>query len=133
MELKEFIKNLTIKENNRLIAEFIGKVPYINKDGIYEYMVAENAPIISTNVEDIWDWLDFRFNYDWNDLMEVVEKIEDLNFSIEINKQEKNDYQCLVVKKNILIQEFSNTKIEAVYNACVEFIKWYNEKSAKNN
>ena len=95
-------------ENNNIIVEFMNHYENMGNKGLL-------------------------YHKDWNWLMEVVEKIEDLNYSIEINKQEENDYQCLVVKKDILIQEFSSTKIQAVYNACVEFIKWYNEKSAKNN
>jgi len=33
----------------------------------------------------------------------------------------------LIIKKDIITQVFSTNKIESVYNACVEFIKWYNE------
>jgi len=47
------------------------------------------------------------FNTDWNWLIQVVKKIESLN---------KLD--------SVLI----NTDIKEVYNACVEFIKWYNEQ-----
>ena len=47
------------------------------------------------------------FDTDWNWLIQVVKKIESLN---------KLD--------SVLI----NTDIKEVYNACVEFIKWYNEQ-----
>ncbi len=67
---------------------------------------------------------DFINNNNWNNLMEVIEKIEDLNYSLEINKQEEKDYQCLIIKGNdIVIQKFSSIKIDAVYQAVVEFIK----------
>jgi len=117
-------------ENNKLIAEFLGKRTL---NGFLERYVETSENIRFPNGDLICGWQveahesKVNFHTDWNWLMEVVEKIEDLNYSIEINKQEENDYQCLVVKKNILIQEFSNTKIEATYKACILFIKWYNE------
>lgn len=55
-----------------------------------------------------------HFNTDWNWLMEVVEKIkqvgkEELKFSIEF------ELAILTINK------------ETIYNACLDFIKWYNE------
>ena len=41
-------------------------------------------------------------------------------------------YVGLGTLPSIIIKDFGNrfnTKIEAVYNACVEFIKWYNEQN----
>lgn len=97
-------------ENNNIIAEFMNSEVTIDT-----YFIT--GMYISINENDL------KYHSDWNWLMEVVEKIESLGYAIEINKQEEDDYQCLVVKKDILIQEFSNIKIEAVYNACLEFIK----------
>lgn len=74
-------------------------------------------------------YFDFANNNNWNGLMEVIEKIESLNYSLEINKQEELDYQCLITKNNnIVIQNFNQIKIDAVYQAVVEFIKQF-----KNN
>ena len=57
-----------------------------------------------------------HFDTDWNWLMEVVEKIkqvgkEELKFSI--------DFELAIL----------TTNKETIYNACVEFIKWYNEQN----
>ena len=106
-------------ENNKLIAEFMGLeeiyTPLLN---IYE--ISETETCLET---------DLAYHTDWDWLMEVVEKIESEGFSIEMNRQEEGDYQCLITKGNdIKFQTFSSMKIEAVYNACVEFIKWYNEQ-----
>lgn len=103
---------MTTIEQNKLIAEFIGLK-----------IITDGISLFDTNYRPLK-----QYHKDWNALMEVVERIEGLGYSIEINKQEEHDYQCLVVKKDILIQEFSNTKIEAVYNACIEFINWYNKQ-----
>ena len=105
------------EETNKIIAEFM-------KWDILNDMTYSKA------TKGKWIELDkLKFHSNWNWLMEVVEKIESLNYSIEINKQEENDYQCLVVQKDIKVQTFSKIKIEAVYNACVEFIKFYNEQA----
>jgi len=94
----------TTEENNEMIAEFMGH-------------------------ENPQSWEDDLYSSDWNWLMDVVEKIEDLNYSVEINKQEDGDYQCLVTKSSIVSSEFSDIKINAVYNACVKFIRWYNNQN----
>ena len=107
-------------ENNKLIAEFMG---YIDNG------CSEEGFLICPKTNYDVDINDLKYHSDWNWLMEVVEKIESEGFSIEMNRQEEGDYQCLITKGNdIKFQTFSSMKIEAVYNACVEFIKWYNEQ-----
>ena len=61
----------------------------------------------------------------WDWLMEVVEKIESIGFTFETKK---NWARITRKGENIILRwEEDKTKIEAVYNACIEFIKWYNE------
>ena len=59
----------------------------------------------------------YNYHNDWNWLMEVVEKIAPLISESEFKYRIGND--LLSVNK------------EGVYNACVEFIKWYSENSAQ--
>jgi hypothetical protein len=73
--------------------------------------------------------LKYNTSFDW--LMEVVEKIEkehEFNTKLWYNRTRK-DYQMQLFytdfEKDIIVN--SKSKIEAVYNACIEFIKWYNE------
>ena len=112
-------------ENNKLIAEFLGWTKKIDKEG--EETPFYNLPIKFNNPQGVKEYIPlegFIFDTDWNWLMEVVEKIESLgnNFIIEGNRGFINIPQ---IKQIELRKE---TKIEAVYNACVEFIKWYNEQ-----
>lgn len=70
------------------------------------------------------------FDCCWNSLMEVVENIESLG-SCQIDISVK---WCRInYKDNTFSYDSRNhlkgTKIEAVYNACVEFINWYNEQN----
>ena len=89
---------MTTTEKNKLLAEFLG---------VQHQKMAMN------------------FNSNWNLLMEVVEKIEMLGFIFSIKKN-----WAKITKDKIAIVvrwEEDKNKIEAVYNASLEFIKWYNQ------
>jgi len=106
----------TIEENNKLIAEFLGYETY-KMNGVLNVEYSEN------NIRTIQDT---HYHIDWNWLMEVVEKIESLGYDVFINT---NICRITDVGQNIFedIECFvNNNKRQAVYNACVEFVKWYN-------
>jgi hypothetical protein len=127
----------TTEENNKLLADFMGAK--YNKD-------------VSFNIEKNDLWLPkhgicnfqlastgkrLKYHSDWNWLMEVVEKIEckrdgrclmdndDILAYVTIESQycEIRVYECIFEPE----KEFP-TKLEAVYSACVQFVKWYNSK-----
>ena len=98
----------TIK-NNKLIAEFMN--------------YANSRPITDSLANKLYN--------DWNSLMEVVEKIESLGYNIDTMKVDITKYQSsqfcgIYIDGKRIYTNYCETKIEAVYNACVEFIKWYN-------
>ena len=117
-------------ENNKIIAEFMGWK--LGHPDLFELRWGN-------------DWFKGRdkktnkgylfFDSDWNWLMEVVEKIEGLRgledaedvlyfVTIELS-------YCEIKAYNFVIEQEGSDKKEAVYNACVEFIKWYNEQKPK--
>ena len=107
-----------METNNKIIAEFMGAK--LTKDLKIMYPVYEGD---SSYVKNL------KYHSDWNWLMEVVEKIESIGFTFETKK---NWARITRKGENIILRwEEDKTKIEAVYNACIEFIKWYNENSAK--
>ena len=107
-----------METNNKIIAEFMGAK--LTKDLKIMYPVYEGD---SSYVKNL------KYRSDWNWLMEVVEKIESIGFTFETKK---NWARITRKGENIILRwEEDKTKIEAVYNACIEFIKWYNENSAK--
>ena len=115
-------------ENNKLIAEFMD---YHYRDEVnYEGWYKEKEFINRIGNTDV-----LKFHSDWNWLMEVVEKIERLGFTVEKNFQPiDNDWQCLVVKGNdILFQEFNEQSIQAMHYVVSEFIEWYNLNNLKNS
>lgn len=125
---------------NKLIAEFMG---YEFIDG--EFRVPHSDKTTNSNFSE-WcstygdiDGMfsvgyllapsNLMFHSDWNWLIEVVEKIESLDYSIDITAS--NVYINHSDDEFKQIVGFSDTysKIEAVYNACLDFIKWYNEQN----
>ena len=105
-----------METSNKIIAEFMG---YIKHTQTKAYLTTDGY----------FHERDLKFHKDWNWLMEVVEKIESIGFTFETKK---NWARITRKGENIILRwEEDKTKIEAVYNACIEFIKWYNENSAK--
>ena len=109
-----------IIENNKLIAEFLSiKIHPCETIENFKFLPIEERGLYNGYFID-----ELKYHEDWNWLMEVVEKIESLGYRIEIVKHICRIY--LSNKETIIISE-NTPKIEAVYNAVVEFIKWYNE------
>lgn len=134
-------------ENNKLIAEFMGAKEIITETTHRIYKEFEMYGIIES-IEDREDTKHFYqpeemlFNSDWNWLMEVVEKIESLKSPYDGFSWSVEPFSVLINRNNVYIQVDAGksddisfpdmhckTKIEMVYNTCVEFIKWYNEQS----
>ena len=122
-----------ITENNKLIAEFMGLET--GKQLGYDRFLN--------------DWFDNRgvlngqrnekllFDTDWNWLMSVVEKIESIEYGIYqvdiLQEGCKILKRCsLLIDKRVDKLKSDTTKLESVYQAVVEFIKWHNEQN-KNN
>ena len=136
-----------METNNKIIAEFMNFPKITNvidseSGKYYDYWLPNNFNLIleqEIQIESNNGWglvhqdyvfvRDLIFHSDWNWLMEVVEKIESIlpDDSI-ITIEYKNCFiPVLDDEEPFTIEGGGKTKIEAVYNACLEFIKWYNE------
>jgi hypothetical protein len=142
------MKTLTenIINGNASLAKFMGfKMKPLrgkNKDYEYDYWYFDpNSPALvkkdvffgvlkdKGNYEDIFlhqevSFGKYQFHKDWNLLMPVVEKIE--------NIRDRND--CLTIVRHsaifnggLRINSSRETKKEAVWNACVAFVELYNK------
>ena len=122
-----------METNNKIIAEFMGVKESQYKNEYEMYSVIECIED-GENEKHFFKPDEMLFNSDWNWLMEVVEKIESIK--IETYKVRVDIYfNCCQINPTHweqLISIYGNkeTKIEAVYNACIEFIKWYNENKS---
>lgn len=107
-------------DNEILIAEFMGFQP--TNIGWFD----NDEHLTMVEADNTFDFLKFECSWDW--LMAVVEKIEGLDFIFSIHHEVVNIFngECNDLKYNETTQ--SQTKQITVYNACVEFIKWYNEQ-----
>ena len=118
-------------QNNKLIAEFIGlesnEQGYLNDHNSMDYLSGfPSRDYGRLPLEQL------RFDVDWNWLMVVVEKIESIIF-------ENDEYYnfnilggCYVIVisshgNELITSDNGQSKLECVYNAVVEFIKWYND------
>ncbi|MCP4254992.1 MAG: hypothetical protein GY775_16620 [Candidatus Scalindua sp.] len=68
------------------------------------------------------------FNVDWNSLMKVVDKIESIVDESKISKFNIiiEQFFCEIIdtsNSDILVSVDADTKIEAVFTACVKFVK----------
>jgi hypothetical protein len=95
-------------ENNKLIAEFL--------DNVFKVSTFKGELVI----ENIQSWKHYEdydeIEFDFNLLMQVVEKIKPLN---------KNGNHHYLRLMNMTLSEALN--IDYLYSNVVEFIKWYNE------
>lgn len=107
-------------------------------------IVQDTKEYYSANINNCKEVLfdDLKYNSDWNWLMEVVQKIEKLSINEDlysfyvgistvgtlIQPKTKLNYpnnDCGGINERFE----GGSKIENTYNACVEFVKWYNEQN----
>lgn len=138
-----------ILEGNKLIAEFMGNemieisIPFQYELGV-PLPISGNTCTIDNADEEVRLEIDegningaemmteiLNYNSSWDKLMPVVEKIESTNRKVEIS-----ECTCFIYPNETLenydeynyeITTIYPTKIKAVYNAVVKFIKWYNQ------
>jgi hypothetical protein len=114
-----------MKEENKLIAEFMG---YIDNGCSEEGFLIHPKTNYDVEINNL------MFHSDWNWLMEVVEKIENISFNksdIFFNVTIGSGLYCTIQDSNfdglLEINTSEETRIKTVYKAVFEFIKWYNE------
>lgn len=115
-------------ENNKLIAEFMGGYQYDQEGNFVTFDLTDNMFSHDTILLE-----NLKFHTDWNWLMQVVEKIESLDYMVIHNFYISKFEVVIKAEHNRVFKDIhiaNKTKIEAVYNACVEFIKWYNEQKS---
>lgn len=125
-------------ENNRLIAEFMGIVPHVDKDNPKNYEAFVQIP--NSTCPNGYHVEEAKYHSSWNWLMPVVEKIESININnhfpdVEISKDctidlyvnKGADCKTIAYGWSTSADKLTNrTKIEAVYDAVIQFIKWHN-------
>lgn len=127
---------MNIIESNKIIAEFMGMAVATTQN---EYDKISHLP----NASYLFNEDNLLYHKDWNWLMSVVEKInelDDLRFLVSINHQnctidsyDNGDEQMKgqanhTTTEPISINKHDHTTILSTYNAVIDFIKWYNQQ-----
>ena len=109
-------------ENNKLIAEFMGYVLNDNT-GVTVYYNDKTCEVLDPDK--------LKFHSDWNWLMEVVEKIENLGFEVVIGRISCNVNEILNRENPItsIVCGNPSKKLEVVYSSICQFIQWHNQQN----
>ena len=124
-----------ILEGNKLIAEFM------YPDNQYSTYYIEEHTFIECiygnyDYHDTFTIDEMKYHSSWDWLMPIVEKIEEVNVVASFQIEQPTIYIWASSEnstfEDIEIEIFNKTKIEAVHQAVVEFIKWYNTNAANS-
>jgi hypothetical protein len=123
---------MEITEGNKLIAEFMGAklVEHAGGDNVYEF---KESPQIFAGL--FWQPEHMAYPVSWEWLMPVVEKIDQVVVDGRLHTVEMKNGECKITwddpfknRWGTLIQKENNRKIQAVWQAVVAFIQWYNQQ-----
>lgn len=110
-----------MKESNTLIANFLG-LELQDDNTYFDY---ESCEFI--NQEDL------NYNESWDMLMLVVSKIREYHNGTEpLSDKQISQLSDLVRGLNEALTLRNEVSIMAVYNACVEFVEWWNRETKSN-
>ena len=107
----------TTEENNRLIAEFMGLVESSIPNKFWTEKTKEGF--------GVGKFVDLNYHTSWEWLMSVVEKIENIQFNVEQSGGSCTIHPCVL--KEPVFETYSTNRLEATYQAVIQFIEWYNE------
>lgn len=105
---------MDLSENNKLIADYMGLPLYKDGDGRYEW--------VEQHVTSLWLPKDMLYSINWQWLMPVIDKIEYFGEKVIIQ-----EYTCHIDSRRVDILTMGESKIEAVYEAVVKYIKEFNK------
>lgn len=136
-------------ENNILLAEFLGwkrETVVRGRNGrTYDFLCPEYIEVIGESDAEYCsdcgrdtyrkDYLfgeDLLFHSSWDWLMLVVEKIETLEtedkrtFTIDMHLDSVLIFEYALTADEVVFTE-GEGRLKNLHNACIEFVKWYNE------
>lgn len=119
-----------MKTDNEIIAEFMGykEIDTINSTSRFKYYNKGSGPLM-----DSYFLERHAYSVSWDWLMPVVEKIDKMMPEIKIPEDLKTleDGDHLANHYMEVVALPLSTHISEVYQAVVEFIKWYNNQQGK--
>lgn len=124
--MKTTLTDLTLSEKNKMIAEFMGeRTECPNNIEAERWQVKLTSPDGKVGLWPFGFLPPFHASWDW--IMPVVEKIEAMGNLVKGVLIDGSRVQIWTAKSvTSTIDSMAQTKIEATYNAVIEFISWYN-------
>jgi hypothetical protein len=120
MENQEMLDNHII--NNNLFAKFMGGI-YLRCESL-TYEPKGSWRNLTGVASDAKQWYDLNYNSSYEWLMPVLEKIESLGYGWDVGVSKSSHYHYCKIYGMDSIEGIS--PLDAIYGACIEFIKWYN-------
>ncbi len=124
----------TTEEKNRMIAEFMGARPVEFNDGSKGHSYwneGDKGGRYGSFPDGSTNYFDYSkgYNTSWDWLMPVVEKIENIGFSVKIQRLKTSIHPLCEDKElfGIVCGDVSK-KLEITYDTIVQFIEFYNEQ-----
>lgn len=117
-------------QKNKLLAEFLGYEIEETLKG--EKVYAIRLPDATGTKTDFYTPKELKFHCDWNWLMLVVDKIESIElkdgttFTIDFYCSSVTIFAYGNMDDELIFTEGKGRLIN-LYNACIEFVQWFNE------
>lgn len=118
------MENNDIIQGAKLICRFVSDEPCAYSDS-GDFIPSEFCNDINGEAT-YYDWDNMRFHKDWNWLIPVVRKLRNLNLIINNSALSQVNESGKVVRTLIKLMD-----IEQVWQATVDYIKWYNSQNNK--
>jgi hypothetical protein len=121
------MSNVDLREGNKKLAEFMGW-NFVGSDSEF---VEGWGSWYGDGFEFICDDDELSFG-SWDDIMEVVDKIESMGYDSNIEFTNYNQHSCSFLDSDADgCSAISDSKLNAVYECCLSFAKWYLENKSE--
>ena len=109
------------QEANKLIAGFMG----LSTEKVWADCVA-----ISEDGRELGGYVEpyFDYDYSWDSIMPVVEKIESLGNKFQICRRRIEIIKDKFKEGDGIFMVKEETKMQSVYKGVIQFIEWYNKQ-----
>lgn len=113
-------------DNNRIIAGFMG----------FEISPVNDKYVKHPKLDKFMELSTLHYDWSWNELMPVIDKIESLGFTVYITTS-----QCQIFDRRkeswpenfIIDADFEQDRLKNTYGAVLAFIEWYKLEENKTN
>ena len=118
---------MSIKENNKLIAEFMGWEVGLHSGREVEHCVQGQLETYKKVVGGSLSFQNMKYHKSWDWLMPVIEKIKYELYYNDDSPIFEEDFEEVSVCSSLIQQTILECEVDDLYKLVVQFIKWYNK------